>query len=617
MNTFPVKPFPTWWPWRARTCFVMLLWVLSFAAFVALGQEPEHPLKPPDRSSPRAALKTFLDAGDAVGAFLARDYLPSPSRAKFHQVRSLVEDALQGLDSSDLPPAARGKAGRAAFTALYETLSRIQLPPFDQIPDAVQSIQTVGTNAIRWVIPNTEIALERVPSGARQGEFLFSSETVAEAGRFYARVRGSACTRPVPLENLNEIIILGGGWLVPNSWIQALPAWLRAPLAGQAGWKWIGLVLALGVFALLLRLAYRLSRWGGDRHPFLHALAEAALPAFLLLATPAIAYLTRVQLNFIGNVGSAIELTATAVMFLASAWIAWRVAPVVAEAIIASPRIAPESIDAHLIRICARLIGIIAGAALLAAGADRLGVPLYGVLAGLGVGGVAIALAAQPTIENLIGGLSLFADKPIRVGDFCKYGDGLGTVESIGIRSTRIRGTDRTLTTIPNAVLSKMPVVNLTKRDRMLIRSDISVRYGTSPEQLRYLLVKIREMLLAHPRIHPEPARVCFTGFGAFSLNIEVFAYVTTSDWAEFLGIREDVFLRIVDIVEQSGTGFALPSQTLYFARDGGLDENRTNAAEAQVRHWREEGRLPFPDFSQEQKNQIRGSVAHPPTVSP
>src|SRR5437667_11166364 len=116
-----------------------------------------------------------------------------------------------------------------------------------------------------------------------------------------------------------------------------------------------------------------------------------------------------------------------------------------------------------------RLLGIIVAAALLAVGAQRLGLPVYGIVAGLGVGGLAIALAAQPTIENLIGGLSLFADKPIRVGDLCRYGDDEGTVEAIGIRSTRIRGRDRTLTTMPNGLLSKMPVVRLSKRDQRLI----------------------------------------------------------------------------------------------------------------------------------------------------
>lgn len=181
-------------------------------------------------------------------------------------------------------------------------------------------------------------------------------------------------------------------------------------------------------------------------------------------------------------------------------------------------------------------------------GADRLGLPRCGSIAGLGVGGLAIALAAQPTIENLIGGLSLFADKPIRVGDVCQYGSDLGKVESIGIRSTRIRGVDRTLTTIPNAALSRTPVVNLSQRDRMLIKCVFGVRYETSPEQLRYLLARTRETLLSHPRISPEGMRARFVGFGASSLDIEVFAYATTRDWPEFLGIREDVFLRVMDV---------------------------------------------------------------------
>ena len=289
----------------------------------------------------------------------------------------------------------------------------------------------------------------------------------------------------------------------------------------------------------------------------------------------------------------------------------------VAEAIIASPRIAPESIDAHLIRIFTRVLGMVTAAGLLAMGATQLGIPVYGIIAGLGVGGLAIALAAQPTIENFIGGLSLFADKPIRVGDFCRYGSDEGTVEAIGILSTRIRGIDRTLTTIPNASLSKMPVVNFAPRDRMLIKSVLGVRCETSPEQLRYLLVRIREILLAHPRIHPDPARVRFVSFGASSLDIELFAYVKTTEREEFFSVREDVFLRVMDIVEQSGSGLAFPSQTLYFSRDGGLHTEKTEMAEAQVRQWRAEGRLPFPDFSAEDIQQMRGTVADPPAGSP
>lgn len=574
---------------------------LLCVATAALGQEPVNPLKPLDLSSPRATLKTFLDAGDAVGAYLARDYLRSPSRTKFDHLFSLAGPVVKCLDLTEVAPAARRKTGFAAAAGLYETLNRIQLPPSDQIPDAAQLSGLSGSNPERWVIPDTEIVIERVKSGPRSGEFLFSAGTVARSEEFYQRVRGLAYTRLVPLEHFREITIGGGGWMIPIAWIKALPPWLRAPIAEQAAWKWIILFLILGCCALLLRPVSRLSRRGSSEHPVLHALARLALPLFFLVATPAVTYFALAQINFIGEVASIIQIAATAIMFLAGAWIVWRIAPVLAEAIIATPKINTESIDAYLIRICMRLLGIVVAAGLLAVGASQLGLPVYGILAGLGVGGLAIALAAQPTVENLIGGLSLFADKPIRVGDVCRYGTEEGTVEAIGIRSTRLRGGDRTLTTMPNGVLSKMPLVNLSQRDRMLIRSVIGLRYETSPEQLRYLLVKIREALLRHPKIQPDLVRVRFVGFGASSLDIELFAYVKTTKGPEFLSVREELFLQVMDIVNQSGTGFAFPSQTLYFGRDGGLDAKKTEAAEAQMRQWQKEGCLPIANASPEQ----------------
>ena len=575
---------------------LIVLWAALFIATLAQGQDPIHPLKPIDLSSPRATLQTFLDAGDAVGTYLVRDYLPSPSRAKFDHLFSLAEPVVKCLDLTEVPPAARRKAGLSAATALYETLSRIQLPPFNQIPDAAQLSGLSGSNADRWMIPDTEIVIERVKSGPRSGEFLFSTGTVAKAEEFYERVRGLPYTRAVPLKYFREIVIGGGGWMIPFAWIKALPQWLRYPVGEQALWKWVVLFLILGCGALLLRPVSRLSRMGGDQRPLLQAFARLALPLFFLIATPAVTYFALLQINFIGEVARIIQLTATAMMFLAGAWIVWRIAPVLAEAIIATPKINTESLDAHLIRICSRLLGIVAAAGLLAVGASQLGLPVYGIVAGLGVGGLAIALAAQPTVENLIGGLSLFADKPIRVGDLCRYGTEEGTVEAIGIRSTRIRGRDRTLTTMPNGVLSKMPVVSLSKRDQMLIQSTIGVRYETSPEQLRYLLVKIRETLLAHPKIDPDLVRVRFVGFGASSLDIELFAYVKTTKRPEFLSVREEIFLQVMDIVNESGTGFAFPSQTLYFGRDSGLDPTKTEKAEAQMRQWRDEGRLPNPN---------------------
>jgi len=592
-----------------------ILWVLFFGVTVtAAGQESVQPLKPLDRSSPRAALKTFLDSADNLGALVDK-YLKSPSRAEFHQGIIQTDVVLGGLNLSEIPVAARERTGRAAAVALYETLNRIPLPPWEAIPDGTE-LAANKASTIRWVIPDTEIVLERTTDSIGAGKFLFSPETVARAGEFYEKVKGLPYQRAVPLENLSWILATGGGWMIPYSWVRGLPDWLQQPIGGQAPWKWIGLLLILGVVALLMRRVYRLSRWRNKKHPFLEALAQFTLPATILVLTPIVLYLTRVQLKLVGSVAVGTEVVGTALMFLAGAWLVWRAAPVWAEAVISSPSIRRESIDAHLIRIFTRLLGLVLAIALLVVGADRLGVHAYGIIAGLGVGGLAIALAAQPTVENLIGGLSLFADRPVRVGDFCKYGDDVGTIEAIGIRSTRIRGIDRTVTTIPNGVFSKMPVVNFTLRDRMLLKTDIGLRYETTPEQLRHVVAKLRELLLAHPMVTPEPSRVRFAGFGECSLNVEVFAYVGTNDWNEFLGVQEDIYLRMIDVVAASGTGFAFPSQTLYFARDGGLDPDKSAAAVAEVQQWRAAQKLPFPDFDIEFRKTHRDTLDYPPQGS-
>ena len=246
----------------------------------------------------------------------------------------------------------------------------------------------------------------------------------------------------------------------------------------------------------------------------------------------------------------------------------------------------------------------------------NLGFNVAGILAGFGVGGIAVALAAQKSIENLFGGISVVADKPVEVGDFCKVGEHLGTVEDVGMRSTRIRTLDRTLVTIPNAEFSTARIENYGARDKIRIYTILQVGYDTSPDQMRWLLVELRRMLYAHPRILEDPSRVRFINFGAHSLDIELFAFADTQDWAEFLGIREDVYLRIMDIVEQSGTYFAYPSQTLYLGRDAGRDDERSAQAEKQVAGWREKGKLPLPDFTADEIAAVDDTLEFPPPGS-
>jgi MscS family membrane protein len=258
------------------------------------------------------------------------------------------------------------------------------------------------------------------------------------------------------------------------------------------------------------------------------------------------------------------------------------------------------------------ILVLLAGIALL----QHLGFNVTGVIAGLGVGGIALALAAQKTIENLFGGATLVADQPVRVGDFCRFGDKVGTVEDIGLRSTRVRTLDRTVVSIPNSEFSQAQLENFAKRDRIRLFCMLGLRYETGPDQLRHVLAGLRRLLLAHPKVLPDPARVRFVGFGAYSLDLEVFAYIATPDWNEFLQIREDIFLRMMDVVKESGTGFAFPSQTTYLSRDHGLDAERTRKAEGEVDAWRQDSRLPFPRFDEATIAELDDTLDYPPRGS-
>ena len=362
--------------------------------------------------------------------------------------------------------------------------------------------------------------------------------------------------------------------------------------------------------------------WDGSRRAYVRRLST---PLAILLLAPLVRYLAWEQINVTGIAAEVPGYSIELAYGVAAVWIVWLTASRIAESVIArAPTISSRGLNAHLIRLTARSVGLVAVVALAFRVAHEIGIPVYGLVAGAGVGGLAVALAARSTLENFMGTINLYADRPVGIDDFCRYGEDpspgwlrIGTVEEIGLRSTRIRGIDRTVTTIPNAEFANMHIVNLTKRDRMVFRPTLALRYETTGDQLRFVLAQLRELLLAHPRVTDDPARVRFAGFADYAMNVEIFAYVNTADWNEFLAIQEDIHLRILDIVESAGTGFAVPSRTLYHTRDGGLDTERRQDAEKEVREWASAHRLPFPEFTADYRDRIMDTLDYPPEGSP
>jgi MscS family membrane protein len=187
-------------------------------------------------------------------------------------------------------------------------------------------------------------------------------------------------------------------------------------------------------------------------------------------------------------------------------------------------------------------------------------------LAGLGVGGIAVALAAQKTLENLIAGVSLITDQAVRVGDTLKLGDVVGTVEDVGLRSTRIRTPDRTLVSVPNGQIANMSLETLSARDKFWFHPVVGLRYETTPVQLRSIISGIRKLLTGHSGIDSSTVHVRFLRVGSFSLDVDIFAYVIARDWDDFLAIQEELLFSVINIVKEAGTEMAFPSRTIYLA---------------------------------------------------
>ena len=202
-------------------------------------------------------------------------------------------------------------------------------------------------------------------------------------------------------------------------------------------------------------------------------------------------------------------------------------------------------------------------------------------VAGLGITSIAIAFAAQKSLENLFGGIMVLSDEVIRVGETCRLGDKVGTVEDISLRSTRIRTPDRVELSVPNGVLANMNVENLSRRDKNLFQTKIGLRYETTPDQIRSILDSISRLLAEHPKVDPTVRRVRFIGFGESSLDLEIFCLILTRDWNEFMEIREGLLLKIMDLVTDNGSSLAFPSRTLYLAQDAGIGEEQAKAAVA------------------------------------
>jgi MscS family membrane protein len=548
-----------------------------------------NPLRPADTSSPRATLQNFIAGTDAAYLRMKelltsysrsdRLYLNSAERAAQADIIPSASKAIQSLDVSGVLPVLRQTVSVERAIQLKEILDRIELPSFDDIPDREAMVRS---SSKKWRLPNTEIDIVLIENGPRAGDYLVSAETVDRLPEFYDRVK-TLPYKPGPGRELSDAYRalssdraatvyeafssspIGLDRIVPTRWMLQLPDWARTRIAGVAAWQWLGFAFGLLVAALFIfgmhRLARRLTDGRederGPRWPaLLTPLAVILVAAFLV---PPLCAILRIG-------GSPLVLTAfieTGALFLSAAWLSIIGASMLGETIAASEHLNRRSLDSQLIRLGMRFVGIVVAIGFLIQGANELGFPAYSVLAGLGVGGLAVALAARDSLANLLGSILIMFEKPFRVGQVIRVSGSEGTVEDVGFRSTRIRTLDNSLISIPNNTVVNATVENLSLRVMRRQRFFVQITYDTPREKLEELAARIKQLITDHPLTNKTNIQVRFNDFAESSLNILVYFYLNVADYTAELQEREAILLQIMDLAKELGVEFAFPTRTL------------------------------------------------------
>ncbi len=538
------------------------------------------PLLPVDTTGPRQVLADFLERVDTahnlydaiMASYLAsgRLFLDAEENAVARRIRGVYESVTRTMDFGSIADDLQSHEGRLRLAlALQEVLDRVALPPTEEIPDQAT---LMADSKDRWRIPGTEIEIRRIDSGDREGDWLFSAATVKRLPDFYERVRHlpKIDGRP-PGDRLAEYnaSIIGMRNIIPLRWMVALPRWMTATWFEQPVWRWTGLLLAVGLMLVVRAVVSRLigafiRRHGEER--LRTAWARAIHPVVLLAVLWWLRYFSVHNLLFGYPVYEPLVTVLTTGGYLAAVWLLWALARAAAESVIRAQHIMPLGVDGQLVRLTARLAALILTVVLIVEGASRLGLPVYSVVAGLGVGGIAIALAAKESLGNLLGSFTVMIEKPFRLGDYIRVGDLEGIVTQVGFRSTRVRTFYDSELSIPSSKIIESTIDNLGRREARRVMTTLSITYNTPPAKIRAIVEGIKAIIVDHPHTLKENYFVAFNDFGDSSLDVLLSFFLDVPDRREELIQREDVLLKIIELAGSLGIAFAFPTRTLHVA---------------------------------------------------
>jgi len=536
--------------------FLLLVSTLAYAQAKespAVSPSPSLPTIPASLKSPRATMETFLKAMEAVKKGQG----------------DLIEHAISTLDLSEISPLVRKEKGRDLAWLLLEVIERTRPPDIKRF-----ATRTTGQPFIFQTYPQGQVAI----SFKENQGWLFNSETIASL--------------PAILDGLAGKKKTGIHGQVPDDYLpvnlrirNALPDSFKKKVFVLERWQWLGILLIITVgmvldklISVFLKLSVRLWR----RHFARGAFREIPDTILRPLGLMAMATVWWAGLNMLGLTEEVLVVLLVSVKFLAGlsgVWAAYRLVDLLGAFLIDRALRTANKLDDALVPLVKRILKVFVTILGLVFVADNLNINVSSLLAGLGLGGLAFALAAKDVVGNLFGSITVLLDQTFHVGDWVVIGDIEGTVENIGFRSTRIRTFYNSLVSVPNSTLITASVDNMGNRRYRRMKTMLSLAYDTPPERIEAFCEGLRELVRLHPYMRKDYYHIYFNEFGASALEVLVYVFWKVPDWSTELRERHRFLLDCLRLAKRLDVEYAYPTQTLYLRNDNPVNPPESTPA--------------------------------------
>lgn len=513
--------------------------ILLFISFVAVNAE--NPLSPLKLDSPRETMKVFMHS--------MNEYKRGVEKNE-ESKKLAIEKAIRCLDLSEIAPLLKEEKGKEAAIFLKETIDRVYVLELEKISE---------TAVDKWVIPDTEITIAKINSGNRSGEFVFTTETVASASEYYRKT-----------SHMPYLAKTGGGAAYSLPWLETIfPEWARQKWGVFFIWQWLGLILAVIIsfllkyvsklcFSIVIRLARSTSNRWDD-----FILTTLARPTAYFIAIAywfAFLYLSGIE----GKIFIAINFILKGILGLNFIFFLYKLSDLAVDLLKDNSIRTKNPIDDKLIPLMSKSLRIVFVSFGFLIALQNLGVNVMGLIAGLGIGGLAFALAAKDTAANLFGSIMILLDRPFKIGDHIIINGKEGIVEDIGFRSTLIRTWEDSLLSIPNSTVANSDIDNMGARRWRRNLIHLGVTYDTSPEKMEAFLEGIKQIILSNPLVVTDTVDIAFKNFDASSLEIYLHFCLEVDSLSKNLEGRQLIFLDIMRLSKELEVHFAYPTTSIH-----------------------------------------------------